>query len=129
MNKILRKAVTEASRIVKTAVKGNADATQRFGFLAKSIGVKVKTYKGVAVAVVGPRSKWSKTKGVYVKGKHKGEAKMFKPSKYAHLIEKGTKRSQAHPFLKPALDSTGDQYLNMLSAAIERQIALQLQKQ
>jgi hypothetical protein len=50
------------------------------------------------------------------------------PSAYAHLIEKGSKRSQSHPFLQPALDSTKDEYLTTLALAIERQISAQLQK-
>ncbi len=128
VNKILRKAVTEASRTVRTAVKSNAEAAGRYGYLSKSIGIKVKIYKDIAVAVVGPRTKYVKTKGAYKKGKKKGEPKVYKPSKYAHFLEKGTTRSKAKPFLKPALESTQDEYLTTLALAIERGIAAQLAK-
>jgi HK97 gp10 family phage protein len=128
VNKILRKAVNEAARTVRTAVKGNAQAVGRYGYLAKSIGIKVKIYKDIAVAVVGPRTKYQKNKGVYKKGKKKGQPKLIKPSKYAHFLEKGTKRSRAKPFLKPALDSSKDEYMTALAAAIERGIAAQLAK-
>lgn len=130
VSKILRKAVTEASKIVRQTVTSNAQAIKRFGFLAKSIGVKVKTYSEskTAVAIVGPRSKFVKTRGVYTRGKKKGEARFIRPSFYAHLVENPTKRSKAKPFLKPAFDSTKDQYLNSLAAAIERGISTQLGK-
>jgi HK97 gp10 family phage protein len=116
VSKILRKAVTEASKIVKQTVASNASSIKRFGFLAKSIGVKIKTYseKKSAVAIVGPRSKWFKE----IAGR-----------KYRHLLEGGTKRSRQKPFLKPAFDSTKDQYLTTLANAIERGIATQLNAQ
>lgn len=121
VSKILRKAVTEASKIVKQTVKSNAQAIRRFGFLAKSIGVKVKTYseRKSAVAVVGPRSKWQKV----VAGR------LYRPSYYAHLVENATTHSKAKPFLKPAFDSTKDQYLSTLADAIKRGISTELAKQ
>jgi HK97 gp10 family phage protein len=121
VSKILRKAVTEASKIVKQTVASNASSIKRFGFLAKSIGVKIKTYseKKSAVAIVGPRSKWFKE----IAGRK------YRPSYYAHLLEGGTKRSRQKPFLKPAFDSTKDQYLTTLANAIERGIATQLNAQ
>lgn len=128
VGKILRKATREAAKIVKEAVKAGADAAKLYGFLAKSISVKIKTYKGTAVAVVGPRSKFVKTQGTYTRGKRKGEPKVVRPSYYAHLVERGSKRSRAHPFLKPALDNTTDQYMTVLANAIERGISEQLAK-
>ena len=124
INKILRKAVSEASKNVKLAVKANAGN----GNMGKSIGIKVKTYKSSVVAVVGPRTKYQKANGVFKKGKKKGEPKIIRPSKIAHLVEKGTKRSKARPFLKPAYDSTHQDYLTNLAQAIERGINKQLAK-
>ena len=121
VSKILRKAVTEASKIVKQTVTSNASSIKRFGFLSKSIGVKIKTYseKKVAVAVVGPRSKWFKVLN----------GKTYRPSYYAHLLEGGTKHSRQKPFLKPAFDATKDAYLTSLAGAIERGISAQLASQ
>jgi HK97 gp10 family phage protein len=128
VSKILRKATSQAAKTVKDAVKGNAQIVKRYGFLSKAIGVKVKVYKDTAVAVVGPRSKWTKTKGVYTRGKKKGEPKVFRPSYYAHLVEKGSKRSKARPFLTPALENTTDTFFSQLAEAIERGISEQLAK-
>lgn len=120
VSKILKKAVTESVKVVKQTVSSNAMSIKRFGFLAKSIGVKIKTYseQKTAVAIIGPRSKWSKTVG----------DKTYRPSYYAHLLEGGTKHSAAKPFLKPALDTTRDQYLSVLSDAIARNITTELNK-
>jgi HK97 gp10 family phage protein len=127
-NKILRKAVTQAGRVVRDAVKANAVNIKKHGYLAKSIGIKVKVYKDTAIAVVGPRSKWSKVTGVRTRGKHKGEPITYKPSYTAHLVEKGTKRSQQKAFLKPALNSTSSLYMQIASDAIAHGIQDQLSK-
>jgi HK97 gp10 family phage protein len=127
-NKILRKAVTKASKVVRDAVKSNAQGIARYGYLAKSIGVKVKQYGDTAVAIVGPRSKWVKERGIKTKGKHKGEPRRFKPSLIAKLVEKGTKHSAAHPFLAPALASTKEHYFQLASESIKQSIADQLSK-
>lgn len=128
VSKILKPAITVAARIVRDAVKSNAENIKRYGFTAKSIGIKVKIYGMVAVAMVGPRSNWYREKGVRVRGKHKGEPIRFRPSYTAHLVEKGTKRSQARAFLKPALDSTADQYLTTCAKGVEDGISKQLSK-
>jgi HK97 gp10 family phage protein len=127
-NKILRKAVTQAGRVVRDAVKQNAITIKKHGYLAKSIGIKVKVYKDTAIAVVGPRSKWTKVVGVRTRGKHKGEPITFRPSYIAHLVEKGTKRSMHKAFLKPALNSTTSQYMQIASDAIAQGIQEQLSK-
>lgn len=128
VGKILRKAVTQAGRVVREAVKNNATTIKKHGYLAKSIGIKVKVYKDSAVAIVGPRSKWTKTEGVRTRGKHKGEPITFRPSYTAHLVEKGTKRSKEKPFLKPAFNSTESQYMQNVSDAIAQGIQDQLNK-
>ncbi len=128
VGKILRKATRKAAKIVKDAVKGNAEAVRRFGFLAKSIGVKIKVYGKTAVAIVGPKSDFKREKGVRKRGKNKGKPIVHIPSKYEHLIEKGTKRSKAKPVLMPALDSTEKQYLELLTQLIAEGIAEQLAK-
>jgi hypothetical protein len=128
VSRILRKAVTEAGRVVRTAVKGNADTFRRTGGMAKAIGIKVKTYseRKTAVAIVGPRSKWQRELGVRTRGKHRGETIVYRPSKIAHIIERGGRRTRAKPFLKAALDSTQGQYLDTLSNALRRAIEQQL---
>jgi HK97 gp10 family phage protein len=128
VGKILRKAVTQAGRVVRDAVKQNATTIKKHGYLAKSIGIKVKVYGDSAVAIVGPRSKWNKVVGVRTRGKHKGEPINYRPSYTAHLVEKGTKRSKQKPFLKPAMSSTESRYMQMVSEAIAQGIQDQLSK-
>lgn len=128
IRRVLTKAIRRAIKVVKDAVKGNAQAVRRFGYLAKSIGVKIKIYDGVAVAIVGPKSKWSKEVGTWTKGKKKGEPKVFRPSFYEHLIEKGTKRTKAKPVLAPALSSTHEQYQADLVELIAQFLSIELSK-
>jgi hypothetical protein len=116
------------AKVVRTAVKANAQKVRRFGLLAKSIGQKVKTYPEAVAAIVGPRSKKIWEKGVRVRGKHKGEAVKIRPSYYAHLVERGGARIKAKPFEQPALDDTAQQFFDVLSNAIERRLARELSK-
>lgn len=122
VSKLLRQSQTEASKIVRTAVKNNAAGLARYGFLAKSIGSKIKTYQSVAVAIVGPRSKWTKERGHYTRGKKKGNPRIFRPSAYAHLLEGGAKHTKAKHFLSDALTSTQSAYFDALTNAVGRRI-------
>lgn len=91
------KAVKVGAKIVQQAAKTKAPKRKRSGALRQSIGIKaVKGTKGktLALAVVGARSKVEKT----FKGRK------IKPSKYAHLVEKGTK---PHSLLKRSKSKIG----------------------
>ena len=93
--KILRKAVGEASKIVLRDAKSRVPVAT--GQLRKSLGRRVKTYRGsgVVVVLVGPRTGFKTQVG----------DKTVNPTQYAHLVEKGTRAVQARPFLRPALDN------------------------
>jgi HK97 gp10 family phage protein len=123
---VLRKAQKEASKATYQAAKSNAQSVKKYGYSAKAVWIKQKTYKTTVVTIVGPRSKMVYEKGVYTRGKHKGEARRFRPSFYAHLLEKGSKRSKAKPYLKPALDSTQQQFISTMSAEVAKLIAAEL---
>lgn len=100
--RVLKKAVGEASKMVLRAAK--AGVRKDTGLLKKSLGRKVKVYRhsGVVVAIVGPR------KGFKTAVTRKGQAKatFANPTQYAHLVELGTSRSQAFPFMGPAFEQT-----------------------
>lgn len=102
-SKLLRTAVGEGTKPVYRAVKANARAAGDTGLLAKAIGRKIKVYRqsGVAVGVVGARKGFVR----YVIGKN-GRARKMDPIKYQHLVEYGTRRTRAKPFLRPAWDAT-----------------------
>jgi HK97 gp10 family phage protein len=128
LKKIFRKAMTAASRILRDTIKDNADEVKRLGYLKKSIGIRIRTYRGTVVAIVGPRSKLTWSIGTYKKGKHKGQAIIIAPSKYLHLIERGTKRSKAKPVLEPAKTSTEGRLMEELSNQIRIGIEQALKK-
>ncbi len=99
-NKVIRQAVSFSMTPVSKAAKTNLRPGHGFdtGLLKKSIGKKTKTYKGVTfIAVVGPRKGFKKEVEV------NGTLVTRNPSKYAHLVEFGTRHSRAFPFLRPAL--------------------------
>lgn len=120
-NKAIRIAMNKAAGKVKSAVQSNAPV--RLGILQKSIRIKVKQYRAgnVWVAVVGARSE-KKRKGKYKRGPKKGQPKIHNPARYGHLVERGTKRSKARPFLKPALKQTAKAYIDTLTQSIREQV-------
>src|SRR4051812_47249427 len=77
--KVLRSAVSVAATPVVKAAKQNAN--KESGLLKKSLGKKIVTnkQKQSVTAVIGPRRD--------VSGTYKGKRR--KPSRYAHLVEKG----------------------------------------
>ena len=106
---IMRKALRIAKRLVPVDQ----------GLLKKSLGVK--TYKdgkkGAVSTTVGARKGFREV--VEVDGKRR----VRDPQKYAHLVEFGTQRTAARPFLRPALQAIeGDidgEYAALVFAGIE----------
>lgn len=97
------------------AVKGKGPHA---GLLAKSIGLTVRRvrrklqYQNRYTARVGPRSKFRVSLGTAIARKTKGNRikgqpyeKIKDPRFYAHLVEYGTSKSAAKPFIRPALES------------------------
>jgi len=113
--RILRGAVMKAGRPMARTAKSNLAGVRRSGLLAKSIGIKNATLKsGAVIAILGPRRKMG---GVYTP---KGSTKSRKvlPTLYAHLVEYGTKRSRAHPFMRPAYNAHRASARSTLETAI-----------
>lgn len=107
--KATRKAVGEAGKIILRAAKGKV--RKKSGLLKKSLGRKVKVYRGTgtAVAIVGPRTGFRETV-------QRGNRQMLSdPVKYAHLVELGTVRSQAFPFLSSALEENRSAIVNVMT--------------
>jgi len=127
-NKIMRIAMNKASAVVKAAVVSQAPS--RYGYLKKSIRIKVVHYKGKAVwvSVIGPKSDFKKAKGKRSRGPREGEPIQHKPSNYARLVEKGTKNAKASPFLKPALNQTASKFQQLLLASVKAQVEALLPK-
>jgi len=121
-NKAIRIAMNKASAVVKNAVVQNAPI--RYGYLKKSIRIKLRNYKNRAVwvSVIGPKSDFKKKKGKRKRGPRKGEPIQHRPSNYARLLEQGTKHAKARPFLKPALQATRSQFMTTLTTSIREQV-------
>ncbi|MCA9312661.1 MAG: HK97 gp10 family phage protein [Phycisphaerales bacterium] len=112
--KVRRKGVSKALRegAKPMAAAAKAGAPRRFGFLQKSIGVRIKTRAstGEARAIVGPRprSVYSRTSGKKVK-RGERDSGVEIPRKYAHLVEFGfTSRGRkvaANPFITRAFNA------------------------
>jgi HK97 gp10 family phage protein len=93
--------VAKGGQILAKAAK--AGAPKETGLLKKSIGSKVKVYpSGVAVAIVGPRQGF-KAEVTREKNRRFPWTGTSNPTRYAHLVELGTRQAPAKPFLKPAL--------------------------
>ena len=122
-NKAIRIAMNKAAGRVKDAVCSNAP--NRYGYLSKSMRIKVKNYKdkSIWVAIVGPKSDFVKAKGKRTRGPLKGTAINHRPSLYARLVERGTRHAGAKPYLAPALASTWGAFQDTLCAKLAEQVA------
>lgn len=100
VKKTVRKMVTKGGQILARAAK--QAAPKETGLLRKSIGSKVKVYpSGVTVAIVGPRTGF-RQQVTRKRGRWVPKVETANPTKYAHLVELGTARASAKPFLRPA---------------------------
>ena len=113
--------------IVKTA-RTNALKSKKTGLLIKSIGTTVRKLKtGELTGRVGIRSGFKgKSLGFKIvkKGKNKGQSResFADPRHYAHLVEYGTSRTAAKPFMRKAVESNQGNALNEMAKALEKSI-------
>lgn len=91
-NRILRKGVRAGSREQSKVAKSTAP--RRFGILRRSMSNKLAKMQrdGTILGVAGPRRKFTKTDK---------EGRKIDPSKYAHLVERGTRQRQNQPLDTP----------------------------
>lgn len=85
------------------------------GQLRKSIGVRVKRYKGAVWAGVGPRPGFKAVK----RTTRDGKPVYHNPTQIAHLVERGTSRARARPFLRPAIDGTRNEQFSSFARKAE----------
>lgn len=124
-NRTMRVALSSAGGVIRDAAVANAP--KETGLLRRSLKVKVrvpnasydpKHHGRPAYAVVGPQRRifgLAKTVRGRVRAKlkrgftKKGTARVRRPSRYAHLVEKGTRRGvKATRFLARAVASHGE---------------------
>lgn len=126
--RFVRQGVAKAARAV--AREARAQARQESGLLKQSIGIKVKTYRntGITVAVIGPRVGFKRIVFRPSSLWGKGRDVLSDPTKYAHLVEKGTgpsparggMTSRAFPFLGPSLRTLEAQVALAVAQSCER---------
>lgn len=123
IRRIVRQALNKAATpILKTAKQSVPVDT---GLLKKSLGRKSKTYKsGTLMQIIGARSGFKTPVGV----NRKGRTKYQNPTQYLHLVEFGTSRSEAKPFLGPALSSHIDQTQRIVADFIAAGVAKEAAK-
>jgi HK97 gp10 family phage protein len=130
-----RKAANAGGKVVLKAMKGAVRV--RTGLLKKALGRKVKSFgdSGVSVAIIGPRTgfkvvkqkdgstakvqtKFSRLDGTRVNKKGETVNKYSNPTQYAHLVDKGTRRSRAYPFRAPVQQATAGQVRDAMAEAV-----------
>jgi len=111
-------ALVKGGEIIRDQAEANlvANGSVDTGLLSRTVEVKKVKSKvdGRVNVVVKPSTKLSM---VVRKGKTK--ATRARPSKYAHFIEYGTEHSQAAPFLRPAVDTKGDEAVRAIGKAVQ----------
>lgn len=114
--RIVRPAVRKALSPINKAAKRNCPTETKL--LRKSIGSKVKVYRysGVVWGGVGPRTGFKRQVTVG------GRSEWRNPTKYAHLVEYGTRHSPAQPFLRPALDVERPRALGILASEVKARL-------
>ena len=115
---IENKVIRAASKTVIAKARGLVPV--QFGLLKKSLGVKIKRYRGYAdapakiVAIIGARRGYGKVVGSETLKTSEGRDVQYgghkaDPANYAHLVEYGhggPHPAAPHPFLVPALEQS-----------------------
>ena len=114
--KAIKAGVSQAGKLLLWAAKSRAP--RQTGLLRRSLGRKVKVFRntGKVVAIVGPRV------GFREEVVRDGKTMISNPTRYAHLVELGTARTQRKPFLKPAFKQQREAMMKAIADAIEAAI-------
>lgn len=119
VNRVVRKALREAGKIVVTAAKGKVAVNS--GALRESLGTIARKGKGTNLQTmfVGSRAKNAAALALVNAGRSKPIRGIF----YGHMVERGTVRGQApQPFLRPALDENVDEVVSTFSVELKKAI-------
>lgn len=108
---------------IRKAAKQFAKSSKETGLLIKSIGLNVKTVKGVTSARIGPR-KGFEGPSKQVRDRKTGKIKTVTPNPiyYSHLVEFGTRNATAKPFIRPAVDQAKGEVLDAMAKGLEKHL-------
>lgn len=109
---------------IRKAAKRFAKSSKDTGLLLKSIGLNVRTVKGETSVRIGPRKGFNGPSR-QVRDRKTRELKTVTPNPiyYSHLVEFGTSKASAKPFIRPAVDSAQSEILPAMGAALEKHLA------
>src|SRR5262245_39467804 len=123
LRKAMRIAINRSARVLKSAMIAEANKHRRYGFLASSQRIKVKLYRNKYwLAMAGPGRGFKRVKGRYKRGKKKGQPRVSRPAKYAHLVDEGTSRAKAYPMVKPAERAAVPTFQRQVTDELRREI-------
>ena len=117
-----QEAVVTALTPMVNAAQLYAGDSKETGALQESIGFKVRPYRrgNIIFGVVGPRKGFNKPDP---------SGKGFRdPRKYAHLVEFGTSKTAAKPFMRPAFAATKDTMVRELGAVIGNRVSVEAKR-
>jgi HK97 gp10 family phage protein len=117
-----QEAVVTALTPLVNAAQLYAGASKETGALQESIGLKVKPYRkgNIIFGIVGPRKGFNKPDP---------SGKGFRdPRKYAHLVEFGTVKHSANPFMRPAFAATKGQMISETAAVIGNRVSAEAKR-
>lgn len=104
----------EGAKPIAKAAKSRVPVAS--GLLKKSIGSRVRTIKGETSARIGPRTGMKQTVT------RNGRQVISDPNKYSHLVEFGTSKTAAQPFIRPAVDSAGGEVIEAMAKGYEKHL-------
>ena len=115
-----RRAMNKGLTPVLRAARANAPVDK--GHLKKSLGKRVRTYRGNGIVWggVGPRAAYRVKR--HGKRTRTGRQSYIQPSKYAHLVESGTVRTRGRRFLGAAFDSKEREFTRIFGENLGRDI-------
>lgn len=118
---VLTASLRLGARVIAKAAAENLRASPSVdsGLLSVSITSRArrKSKGGRAVVSVG-----AARKAVQVRRKGRAESVKAVPSRYAHLVEFGTKNMPAEPFMRPALDEKAVEAIRVIGEAMAKRI-------
>jgi HK97 gp10 family phage protein len=122
-NKAMRIALLSGASPVKSAIMNQAPTDT--GALQKAMRIKVKNYRSnnTWVAIIGASSSFKRKKG---KGKNK---RTVQPSRYQHLVDKGTKFVKGTEFLNTAFEQSRPQFVAGVMRKLQELVPQLLQQQ
>lgn len=128
---VLNAALRRGASVIAKEARKNLRASPSIdsALLEKSISSRARRqkrkgkYVGRAVVSIGAQRV---TTQVVRKG-HKKPVTAT-PSKYAHLVEFGTRKMKAEPFLRPALDTKGAEAIAVIGEAMSKRISAEAAK-